>query len=765
MNKNTKKFVVTLLSVLMVLSFMPAMSFAADADHSWKVDKEKSVPATCTAGGYDIMYCDAEGCNVTKAVLTPATGHEYPENGVQYTVAEYIEEAAKQGATEAELEELAEVLAGYCYVYAKSCKKCGALGAPYDLEGHTRPNGVAKCAESYTCAFCKKIVNEEMNNHAYKADGSDYETVAWFVCSKEHDVEVGVDGLDKQVRTCPDCGKEQVRFVTAVDYRFNYYSSRTSQTRRYVDYDAETPLDALTQTGWVSVPGSYQRVETNAKDAYLEAHVAHEVSPANPQPTGDATKDYVEYNEKYYEPNKVTKPATCTTEGTNSLVCPACSMEIGSVAIPKTDHAWATVTVPPTCYLYGFTMKYCPDCGALGTITKGDKALGHDYKVSVISEPNCEYDGLTVIDCTRCGGREIAGQLGTDIVTKDKVNYFTGFDGELLEDAPAAAPYSKCIVIADWAKGAHNWGAYEDYTPATCEKAATQARKCSVCGSFKHYEVKKVGEPLGHDVKEQEVKATCGEGGYKYKVCMRCNMYLDKDGKNPSEYLWADYKYDLTDPVGNLGDECVFDTWKVIKEATADEDGSKILTCSKCGNELAGSETVIPADTNAKKDEEIKKAEVVIADAAKIAADKSYTADSVKAIEEAKTALNQAIASGTAADVKRATEALQAAVDAAQKKAASKLKASGKTVKASSKKKMTFKKAKAFKVSGAAGKVTFKKTKGNKKVTVSKAGKVTVKKGLKKGKTYKIKVKITDAGSGSVLGATKTVTLKVKVTK
>ncbi len=65
-------------------------------------------------------------------------------------------------------------------------------------------------------------------------------------------------------------------------------------------------------------------------------------------------------------------------------------------------------------------------------------------------------------------------------------------------------------------------------------------------------------------------------------------------------------------------------------------------------------------------------------------------------------------------------------------------------------------------VSKAQGKVTYKKTGGNKKITVSKAGKITVKKGLKKG-TYKIKVKVTAAGNSSYKAKSKTVTVKIKV--
>ena len=95
------------------------------------------------------------------------------------------------------------------------------------------------------------------------------------------------------------------------------------------------------------------------------------------------------------------------------------------------------------------------------------------------------------------------------------------------------------------------------------------------------------------------------------------------------------------------------------------------------------------------------------------------------------------------------------------------LKASGKTAKVSysklKKKNQTISRASAIKVSGAIGKVTYTKTKGDKKITINKkTGKITVKKGLKKG-TYKLKVDVKAAGSGSYASATKNVTVKIKV--
>ena len=99
-------------------------------------------------------------------------------------------------------------------------------------------------------------------------------------------------------------------------------------------------------------------------------------------------------------------------------------------------------------------------------------------------------------------------------------------------------------------------------------------------------------------------------------------------------------------------------------------------------------------------------------------------------------------------------------------KKANTLKASGKTAtvkySAVKKKNQTVTQSKAFTISNAKGKVTYSKSSGNKKITVSSAGKITVKKGLKKG-TYKVKVKVKAAGNDTYKAATKTVTVTIKV--
>ena len=61
------------------------------------------------------------------------------------------------------------------------------------------------------------------------------------------------------------------------------------------------------------------------------------------------------------------------------------------------------------------------------------------------------------------------------------------------------------------------------------------------------------------------------------------------------------------------------------------------------------------------------------------------------------------------------------------------------------------------------GNLTYKKKSGNKKITVSKKGKLTVKKGLKKGKTYTVKVRVTDNGNNTFNKKSKTVRIRIKI--
>ncbi len=115
-------------------------------------------------------------------------------------------------------------------------------------------------------------------------------------------------------------------------------------------------------------------------------------------------------------------------------------------------------------------------------------------------------------------------------------------------------------------------------------------------------------------------------------------------------------------------------------------------------------------------------------------------------------------------DLFEAGEKTVTVVVSAKEKLANTIKVSGKTasVKYSKKKNKTVARSKVLTVKNAKGSVSYKKSKGNAKITIAKNGKVTVKKGLKKG-TYTVKVKVTAAGNASYKKATKDASFKIRV--
>jgi hypothetical protein len=162
------------------------------------------------------------------------------------------------------------------------------------------------------------------------------------------------------------------------------------------------------------------------------------------------------------------------------------------------------------------------------------------------------------------------------------------------------------------------------------------------------------------------------------------------------------------------------------------------------------------ADTAKAADKALEKANAV--------STSKYTTESVNKVKEAQKALETALATGSNDDVKAATAALNDAIDNLVAKKNNPMKVKTKVVKANSKKKVSNKVG--LVVKKAKGTKSFKKVSGDKRITVNKkTGKFTVKKGLKKGKTYKVKVQVKAAGNDTYKAKTVTKTVKVKVVK
>ena len=260
-----------------------------------------------------------------------------------------------------------------------------------------------------------------------------------------------------------------------------------------------------------------------------------------------------------------------------------------------------------------------------------------------------------------------------------------------------------------------------DYQPvvteATCTEGGYTTYTCSRCKDS--YTDDKT-EALGHDYQAVVTAPTCTEQGYTTYTCSRC-----KDS----------YKDSFVDPTGHTPAE------KAVKEnevaATCEKAGSydEVIYCTVCNAELSREPKTVAALGHKW-------------DAGKVTKKATPTATGVKTYT-------------CTVCKKTKTETIPKCA-----KYTNPMKVSGKTAtvkySAVKKKNQTVKQSKAFSVSKAQGKVTYKKSSGNSKITVSSAGKITVKKGLKKG-TYKVKVKVTAAGNSSYKKLTKTVTVTIKV--
>ena len=743
MNKNTKKFVVTLLSVLMVLSFMPVMSFAAEKEyggHEFKgtqfvglsyVDADAEglevvVAPTCDEAGIGVISCDEElngvPCGFNRVVWINSLTHKAGERK-RITAAEAIDYIYSY----LDDDERAEIKAYFyathaeCEGYVDVCENCGAYlyagrsirvheinsmtnyerGRYYpviDWTYHEAPADTKKCAATFTCTACgvKGVYNNEFNTDTSAVEHAD-EANLTHSDKKYHMKDTTGDGVaDEYVEvvsdTCKICGKVVNDTTTIVP-------------------------EGKASTSFAHTAGAWE------------------------------TK---------------TEP-TCTTPGLKVKHCTVCGLETGDQEeIPALGHDYKPITYVDDEDGLIYSVNVCTRCGTWDG--KDPVPVGfspetvdpkYTYKYTKLTDATCEQGTWIQVDVSLDNKLVDTYYLDDDDI-EDMINdgYIVLIDGKYYEKSQKVeVPYEKAA--------GHDFGALTTVAEATCTERPLEAKVCSKCGKVDHSTVKSVGKALGHDPEITEVKATCGSEGYKESVCKRCGEDLDKDGTTTGDLRW-----DIVKPVVGYGVECQYE-WTVTKEATATEVGEQALVCKVCGDVKYGSETVIPIDADKAKAAAAEEAKPAIEAASAIISDMDkYTDDSVIAIIAAEANLNQAITSGSAADVKKATAELQAAVNAAQEKAASKMTAKGKTVKVKYKKSKTFKANKAFTVKNAAGKVTYKKAnkKGGAKIKVASNGKVTVKKGLKKG-TYKVKVKITDAGSGTVLGKTKTVTLKVKITK
>ena len=410
-----------------------------------------------------------------------------------------------------------------------------------------------------------------------------------------------------------------------------------------------------------------------------------------------------------------------------------------------------------TCTAAGLTAgEKCSVCGQVLTAQEVIPALGHSWdsgKVTV--EPTGNKPGIRTYTCTRCGNTRNEEIEPTGIhtwdagtVTKEPTCTEEGEKTFRCTDEDCTASYTEVIPATG-----HSYGEWKVTKEATCTEAGSKERTCSACG-VKETEDIPVTE---HHFGDWSVTkpATCTEDGSRERACTDC-------GETVTESIPATGHH--------YGD------WVVTKEASLTETGERYKECTACGDKINETIPKLQPDTQtitAKVTSMSFTFSSAKAQSKVIGLDTSKAHESIiyKSDDKRVYGKDGKIYVTRSAPAKTYKVTIQAPASAdGSYKASNMLTITVKVVKAAntlkvSPTKKTFKAAKVkrkaqsfkIKVSKAQGKVTYKSS--NKKVKVTSTGKVTIKKGTKKGR-YRITV--TAAGNSNYNKGTKTVVIVVK---
>ena len=506
------------------------------ADHAygdWTVVKK----ATCTEAGSREKVCANCGDKITEE--TPATGHAYGDWIVVKEATEDEEGLERRTCSNDASHVEERTIPRLAHVH--DLTKTEAKAATCTEDGN---------AEYWTCSKCGKIYSdaEGMTEISLEATvihalghtwGTEYTVDKEATCTEE-----GSESIH-----CSVCGESDPTTARAIPKTEHAYSAWT-----------------VVKEATCTEAGSREKVCANCGDKITEE------TPA----TGHA-----------YSAWTVVKEATCTEAGSREKVCTNCGDKI-TEEIPATGHAYGdwTVVKEPTCTEVGSREKVCANCG--DKITEEIPATGHAWsKWVVVKEATENEEGLERRTCSNDTShveeRAIPKLSHVHDLTKTDAKAATCTEAGNIEYWTC----TKCGRVYSDAEGVnevnseetvihalgHSWST--EYTvdkEATCTAEGIESIHCTVCGESDPSTARAIPK-AEHAYGDWTVakKATCTESGSREKVCANCG---DK----------------ITEEIPATGH--AYGDWTVVKEATCTEAGSREKVCANCGDKIA---EVIPA--------------------------------------------------------------------------------------------------------------------------------------------------------------------------
>mgnify|MGYP005805039819 CR=1 FL=1 len=277
---------------------------------------------------------------------------------------------------------------------------------------------------------------------------------------------------------------------------------------------------------------------------------------------------------------EVTEPATCTQAGTKLFTCTVCG-DTKTETIPATGkHTSVTdPAVAPTCTKAGLTEgSHCSVCGEIFTKQESIPATGHKWNDGVVTkEATCAETGVKLFTCTVCGDTKTETLPTTDEhtpVTDSEIKPTCTTDG--LTKGSHCSVCGKVLTKQESIPATgHKWNDGVVTKEATCAETGVKLFTCTVCGDTKTETLPTTDEHT--PVTDSEVEPTCTTDGLtKGSHCSVCGKVLTKQESIPA--------------TGHRWDDGV-----VAKEATCGEPGTKLFTCTVCGDTKTES---IPATGN-----------------------------------------------------------------------------------------------------------------------------------------------------------------------
>jgi hypothetical protein len=665
---------------------------------------EATVTATCEHPGGTYKYCTAEKHWVLQGTATPATGHNFA--------------VVESGDWDAPKPDYAADKEDYVYTAKMVCtnKNCDGNGT-VNVKYHSK-----KGTDTYTNKYEAVLIDKE-------EAGKDCQTIAKTTYTvKGVKSRTGEDIIETKSGDANTVGPHSLKVVA-----FNWSD----------DFESATASTECTVTGCT-------HKETGLKAEVKKTTTAEGLTTFTAT-YGESSESHTAYDltgaEVTYDTSKITDGNLVEGVSGAAAQTPEVTVTLNGTVIDskELEEVWTYDDTDKTANL---TVKWAKDKDLTGAdkILK-DEAYAEPFKVA----------------------RKVTFAAPAVTVKKGDTELTETAEGIYTDRYEAGVKWS---VTAE--------AAIKDATvkyAVTSKKAADQAEIDGLT-----YDLSEVNDTL--NVGTYYVYAQLSKDGFTtFSTCaavikvtkMSVDAYIDhfsmKQGETPSfNVVFRDYyneqvvtvdpsEYTVTSAGGQALDALLPGDYNLL--VTSDNydvytsyDNSRLNTVTVLTKE---GKTVDQdaADTN-------KAADLALADANALdAAD--YTAASYKAVTEATKALKNAILNGSTEDIKAATNALNAAIEGLDKMLDNPMTVKTKTVKAKAKK--TVKNKVGLVVKNAKGTKTFTKVSGNSKIKVNKTtGKITVYKGLKAGKSYKVKIKVKAAGTSlyKAKTVTKTVTVKVK---